>query len=174
MIPELQLSNTDDKEVVFTAIQQYLSKLSLHVTTTDSTRPWGGFFVIEEADTDNFIAQYFPTHNLKEIKQFGSKLSPKILVVGPGEELSWQYHHRRAELWSCVAGPVSYMRSNDDVQRETTTLTAGESVQFNPEERHRLIGQDHWGVVAEFWQHTDPENPSEESDIVRLDDKYGR
>ena len=30
------------------------------------------------------------------------------------------------------------------------------------------------GVVAEFWQHTDAESPSNEDDIVRLQDDYAR
>jgi hypothetical protein len=41
-------------------------------------------------------------------------------------------------------------------------------------ERHRLIGFETWGVVAEFWQHTDPTNPSNEEDIIRLQDDYSR
>jgi len=31
-----------------------------------------------------------------------------------------------------------------------------------------------WGVVAEVWQHEDPGNPSDENDIVRLDDDFDR
>lgn len=41
-------------------------------------------------------------------------------------------------------------------------------------ERHRLIGLDSWGIVAGIWQHTDPENASDEDDIVRLQDDFGR
>lgn len=40
--------------------------------------------------------------------------------------------------------------------------------------RHRLVGLDNWGVVTEIWQHTDVEHPSDESDIVRLQDDFGR
>jgi hypothetical protein len=29
-------------------------------------------------------------------------------------------------------------------------------------------------LVAEIWQHTDPENPSDEDDIVRVSDDFGR
>jgi mannose-6-phosphate isomerase len=29
-------------------------------------------------------------------------------------------------------------------------------------------------MIAEIWQHTDPENPSDENDIVRLQDDFGR
>jgi hypothetical protein len=42
------------------------------------------------------------------------------------------------------------------------------------EERHRLIGLDSWAIVAEIWQHTDIENPSNEEDIVRIQDDFGR
>jgi len=41
-------------------------------------------------------------------------------------------------------------------------------------ERHRLIGLNDFGVVAEIWQHTDVNNPSDENDIVRIQDDYGR
>jgi len=86
--PEHQPPDTDDKEAIFTAVAQYLKGLSMHVTSIDSTRPWGGFFVIEETDTDTFIEQLFPGYSTENIQQFGSKLSPMILVVGPEEELS--------------------------------------------------------------------------------------
>ena len=29
-------------------------------------------------------------------------------------------------------------------------------------------------MVSEIWQHTDPNNPSDENDIVRISDDYGR
>ena len=41
-------------------------------------------------------------------------------------------------------------------------------------QRHRLIGLDGWGIVAEIWRHTDAENPSDEDDIVRVQDDFGR
>ena len=50
----------------------------------------------------------------------------------------------------------------------------GNFIQLDKGERHRLIGLDSWGIVAEIWQHTDPENPSDEDDIVRLQDDFGR
>jgi mannose-6-phosphate isomerase-like protein (cupin superfamily) len=162
------------KEDVFKTIAEYLSGLDITVGSVDAERPWGGFFVIDESSTDKFITQFFPDYDIDSIKQFGSKLSPKILVVGPEEELSWQYHFRRAELWRCVEGPVGFKRSKDDVQSDINTLDNGQIVQFDPSERHRLVGLHNWGIVAEFWQHTDPNQPSDEDDIVRLDDKYGR
>lgn len=41
-------------------------------------------------------------------------------------------------------------------------------------ERHRLVGVDEWGIVAEIWQHTDAAHPSDEDDIVRVQDDFGR
>ena len=40
-------------------------------------------------------------------------------------------------------------------------------------ERHRLVGLENYAVVAEIWQHTDIDNPSDEKDIVRLQDDFG-
>ena len=41
-------------------------------------------------------------------------------------------------------------------------------------ERHRLIGLDEISVVAEIWQHTDATHPSDEDDIIRVQDDFGR
>jgi hypothetical protein len=71
------------KEEVFKTIAEYLSGLDITVGSVDAERPWGGFFVIDESSTDKFITQFFPDYDIDSIKQFGSKLSPKILVVGP-------------------------------------------------------------------------------------------
>jgi mannose-6-phosphate isomerase len=162
------------KEEIFDQIRSYLEELAIDITSVDSSRPWGGFFVIDETSTDTFIHNFFPSIDKKDVTKFGSKLTPKILIVEPGEELSWQYHHRRAELWSCISGPVGYKRSMENKKPETLVLKPGEIVQFNPNERHTGIGLENWGIIAEFWQHTAPDRPSDDDDIVRLEDKYGR
>ena len=52
---------------------------------------------------------------------------------------------------------------------------AGEVVQFAKSERHRLVGaMGHYTLVAEIWQHTNPEQLSDEADITRLQDDYKR
>lgn len=162
------------KEKVFEVVQEHLGNLAIGINSVDSMRPWGGFFVIDRTSTDTFIQQYYPGYDIAKIKQYGEELQPKILIVAPDEILSWQFHYRRAEIWSGVFGPVGYHRSADDRQGNVHILQSRQVVQFDPLERHRLKGLTNWGVVAEFWQHTDPENPSNEDDIVRLDDKYGR
>ena len=50
----------------------------------------------------------------------------------------------------------------------------GEVIYFDNKERHRLVGLNKIGVVAEIWIHTDLNNPSDENDIVRISDDYKR
>lgn len=58
--------------------------------------------------------------------------------------------------------------------KEIQTLTQNEVVNLECGERHRLIGLNEWGIVAEIWQHTDALNHSNEDDIVRVQDDFGR
>ena len=162
-----------EKETVFKQIESFLRSENLTVVQQDQTRPWGGFFVIDESQAAAFAAQFFPQLEMSQI-QITNKLSPKILVVAPNKRLSWQYHFRRAEIWKILAGVVGVKISDTDEEGEIQQLYPGTFIQMDRGERHRLIGLDSWGIVAEIWQHTDPENPSDEEDIVRLQDDFGR
>lgn len=164
---------TDEKAIVFTTIAEYLDSLSLTVLSQDTERPWGGFFVIDEQQSKQFIDEFFPNIDPFSIDR-GASLTPKILIVEPGKRLSWQYHHRREELWQVVGGPIGVITGHDDVQGPVAQKEAGETVQFGTEIRHRLIGLRNWGIVAEFWQHTEPNNLSNEADIVRVEDDFLR
>ncbi len=53
-------------------------------------------------------------------------------------------------------------------------LFSGDKTSIALGQRHRLIGLYDWTVVAEIWQHQDPQNPSDENDIVRVEDNFGR
>jgi len=167
-----QLKSTDKTEV-FTEIENYLAGLSLKIVSRDAGRPWGGFFVIDEAQASQFAALFFPGVDFASLK-ISEKLSPKILVVEPGKRLSWQYHHRRAEIWRTVSGKVGVVTSMNDQEAETVQLDPGQEIRLVQGQRHRLMGLANWGVVAEIWQHTDAQNPSDENDIVRLQDDFGR
>jgi mannose-6-phosphate isomerase len=161
------------KEKVFQEIEAYLKTKNLSIAKQDSTRPWGGFFVLDESQAELFISTYFP-HLKKEDLLIGDKLSPKILVVAPKKRLSWQYHHRRAEIWKLIGGEAEVRTSDTDKEKQTTVLKPGDIVQLKQGERHRLMGTDGWGIVAEIWQHTDATHPSDEDDIVRVQDDFGR
>jgi mannose-6-phosphate isomerase-like protein (cupin superfamily) len=162
-----------NKEQLEKRIEDSLVSEQFKISTKDFSRPWGGFFVLDENQADLFIETYFPTYKKEEL-MLGNKLSPKILVVEPGKRLSWQYHHRRAEIWRVVEGEVGVVMSENDEQTEPTLFEPGDIIILATGQRHRLVGLNDWGVIAEIWQHTDPEHPSDEDDIVRLQDDFGR
>ncbi|WP_432713112.1 phosphoheptose isomerase [Pedobacter sp.] len=164
---------SDQKKEIFNSITQRLKIEGFNVVNVDDTRPWGGFFVIDEQQAQQFANVYFNGLNVDDLKISG-KLSPKILVVAPKKRLSWQYHHRRAEIWQVVSGTVGVVTSATDEEGELQKLAPGTGIKLEKGERHRLIGLEDWGIVSEIWQHTDPENPSDESDIVRVQDDFGR
>jgi len=169
----LNFSINTPKELIFENIAEYLHRQDLKIANQDNTRPWGGFFVLEEGEAGKFIALYFP-HLTKDELNISGKLSPKILIVAPNKRLSWQYHHRRAEIWKLIGGTAGVITSDTDEEKEITRLKIGDVIQLKQGERHRLIGLDGWGIVAEIWRHTDAENPSDEADIVRVQDDFGR
>ena len=88
--------------------------------------------------------------------------------------MSWQYHFRRAEIWKVIGGIAGVVTSDTDVENELQTLPLGTIINLKQGERHRLIGLGEWGIIAEIWQHTNAENPSDEDDIVRVQDDFGR
>ena len=156
-----------------TEIEDEIKALGFEIIDKDFERPWGGFLVISEKQAQEFADKFFDGINVENIK-IGGKLSPKILVVSPNSKLSWQYHHRRAEIWRVYKGEVGVSRSFDDNQQSLKKLLPGDQIRLKKGERHRLIGLSDFAVIAEIWQHTDPNNPSDENDIVRLSDDYGR
>jgi mannose-6-phosphate isomerase-like protein (cupin superfamily) len=161
------------KEALFKEIEQRLQAQGFRIDRQDQSRPWGGFFVLDESQAQEFADQYFsglPVDNLR----ISGKLSPKILLVAPHQRLSWQYHHRRAEIWRVVEGPVGIAISDSDTEGEVKDYQPGEQIMLTQGQRHRLVGLDGWGVVAEIWQHTHAEQPSDEDDIVRVQDDFGR
>ena len=154
--------------------EEYLKLISLGFKITNKEmRPWGGFFVINESQAQDFANKFFDGLNIDSLK-IGGKLSPKILIVNPNSKLSWQYHHRRAEIWRVYKGPVGISKSLDNNEKPMVILNEKDQIKLKQGERHRLIGLDDFGVVCEIWQHTDCDNPSDEEDIVRLSDDYGR
>jgi len=154
-------------------IEDEIKGLGFKIIAKDFERPWGGFLAINEDQSQDFANQFFDGIDLENLK-IGGKFSPKILIVKPNSKLSWQYHHRRAEIWKVFKGEVGVSRSFDDNQKPLKKLINGDQIKLKKGERHRLIGLTDYAVLAEIWQHTDPNNPSDENDIVRLSDDYGR
>ena len=154
----------------YTEIREEIQSLGFNVIDSDFNRPWGGFLRIDESQSQDFIHNFISVENFK----IEGMLSPKILIVKPESRLSWQYHCRRKEIWRVYKNSVGIIRSMDNNQNEMEILREGDIIKFQTEERHRLIGLSNFGVVAEIWIHTDLQNPSNEQDIVRLQDDYFR
>ena len=158
---------------IFEKTEKALKAEGFEFERTDFNRPWGGFFVIVERQAAKFIAKYFPDKDNHGLIG-GRKVSPKILLVAPEKRLSWQYHYRRSEVWRVIEGEVGVIKSDTDEQGDLKTYNVGDVITLKKGERHRLVGLKGWGKVAEIWQHTDPDNPSDEDDIIRLQDDFGR
>ena len=169
----IDIHTEDNKDFVFNKVQHFLQQNDFKISNQDQSRPWGGFFVIDESQASYFASAFFPHLKMSDI-EVTAKLSPKILIVAPNERLSWQFHYRRSEIWKVINGQVGFVRSVNDNENPSKTLITGDCVMLKKEERHRLIGLESWAVIAEIWQHTDIENPSNEEDIVRLQDDFGR
>jgi len=168
---ELSFTSSALKENIFSEVSKFITSNGFTIINKDDARPWGGFFVIDDGQSKKFINTFFSSINADELP---GKLSPKFLIVAPGKRLSWQYHFRRAELWKVIGGEVGVAKSETDSQNPHEKYDTGTLIRLKQGERHRLIGLDNWGIVAEIWQHTDKEHPSDEEDIVRLQDDFGR
>lgn len=174
-----QVKNTSetDKEKLIDQVIEVAEAAGYTVVDIDKTRPWGGFVRFAYEDGDRFVEEFFPglDPNTARLGNPEAELSPKILVVSPEQRLSWQVHERRAERWVFLSEGGYYRSINADNPGELVEAKPGDVVQFEPGECHRLVGTAMSPtLVAEIWQHTDPENPSDESDIIRLQDDYKR
>lgn len=91
--------------------------------------------------------------------------SIKIITVNPGETLSLQYHKRRSEFWVIldrglevtVGDKVWQPAKNEEIFIPTQTPHRMKCISDSP------------ARIMEIWI-----GGSDESDIVRLEDKYGR
>lgn len=170
---ELNLAPGTTKNEVFETVRNYLEKHGFVIINSDESRPWGGFFVIDERQSSKFIDFFFSDVDDSK-KQSTGKISPKILIVEKNKRLSWQYHYRRSELWKVIGGEVGVIQSENDNENDILVKKINDIITLQQGERHRLIGLTTWGIVAEIWQHTDETNPSDENDIVRVQDDFGR
>ena len=154
-------------------VELLLSNNNLNIISKDIERPWGGFYVLDESQAQSFASLFFNNLDVSKLSLSG-KLSPKILVIKPNKRLSWQYHYRRSEIWSVIKGSIKVIKSDDDIEKKLINIKAGEQIEIAKEERHRIIGTDKHALVAEIWIHTDKDNPSDEEDIVRVQDDFDR
>lgn len=91
--------------------------------------------------------------------------SIKIITVNPGASLSLQYHHHRSEFWVILDEGLEIT-----VRKKVWLAKKGDEVFIPQKAPHRLrcVGTTP-ARVMEVWI-----GDSDESDIVRLEDQYGR
>lgn len=130
----------------------------------NETKPWGGYWVIHEKDTDRFAKTFF--HEFPNTPQ---NKTCKFLFICPHKRLSLQIHQRRSEVWKVVYGNVHAILDNSSIH-----LFQHEQLVIPVDSTHRLMGTEDWSIVAEMWIHQDPQNPSDENDIVRVQDDFSR
>ena len=109
-----------------------------------SHRPWGDFESIDQGD----------------------RYQVKRLTVKPGETLSLQMHHHRAEHWIVVTGTARVTRGD-----EVILVSENQSTYIPLGTRHRLENP---GKVPLEMIEVQSGAYLGEDDIVRYDDTYGR
>jgi mannose-1-phosphate guanylyltransferase / mannose-6-phosphate isomerase len=115
-----------------------------HVAHTVVCRPWGSYETTDQ----------------------GPRFRVKRLVVNPGQKLSLQMHHHRAEHWVVVQGTARVERNG-----ETLLLGENESTYISMGTSHRLENP---GRIPLHLVEVQTGPYLEEDDIVRFDDAYGR
>ena len=90
----------------------------------------------------------------------------KKILIEPGKSISLQRHKHRSEHWVVIKGQASVTKGSDSL-----TLSATESIFIEKEEIHRLENKSDDNLeIIEVQSGT----TLLESDIERLEDKYGR
>jgi mannose-1-phosphate guanylyltransferase/mannose-6-phosphate isomerase len=115
-----------------------------HMSHTVVYRPWGSYETTDQ----------------------GHRFRVKRLVVNPGQKLSLQMHHHRAEHWVVVQGTARVERNG-----ETILISENESAYIPSGTAHRLENP---GRIPLHLVEVQTGSYLEEDDIVRFDDVYGR
>jgi mannose-1-phosphate guanylyltransferase/mannose-6-phosphate isomerase len=120
------------------------NKRTEHVSHTRVYRPWGYYETIDA----------------------GSRFQVKRLMVKPGQTLSLQLHHHRAEHWVVVTGTAKVTRGE-----EVMTISENESTYIPLGVKHRLENP---GKVDLHLIEVQSGGYLGEDDIVRFEDRYKR
>ena len=134
-------STQDVKKIVNQLKEQQRSEYAFH---REVYRPWGKYDSIDN----------------------GKRYQVKRITVKPGEKLSVQMHHHRAEHWIVVSGTAVVGRDDEEI-----LLTENESI-------YLPVGCVHWlenpGKIPLELIEVQSGSYLGEDDIVRFKDRYGR
>ena len=153
-VRDLVIVETDDAVLVADKsrsqeVKEVVEKLARdarteHVSHSRVYRPWGYYESIDA----------------------GERFQVKRIMVKPGEALSLQMHHHRAEHWVVVSGTARVTRGE-----EVKLLSENESTYIPIETKHRL---ENVGKVPLFLIEVQSGSYLGEDDIVRFEDRYHR
>jgi len=90
----------------------------------------------------------------------------KLLFVKAGESLSLQYHEVKDESWLVQDGRARLELGDVDGELETFEIVKGDTYRFRPRTVHRVTAVEDTLVVEVSTNHL--------TDVVRLEDRYGR
>ncbi len=160
------------KRLQMEALLAEAHRFGLRLAEVNALKPWGGSLRFTKDSLVPFLAAYWLDVKIKP-SMSESFVDPKILLVAPKQMLSLQWHERRGEIWRVIDGTVGVTIGDGWGSLSHKAYTTGKLIEIAPKKWHRLIGLEGWGRIAEFWDHTDTD-PSNESDIKREHDIYGR
>jgi len=107
-------------------------------------RPWGKYEVLIDSDY----------------------CKVKRITVNPGGRLSYQYHYKRSEVWTVVAG-IATITLDDEIN----WYDYGKSVKIPQGMKHRVENKEEKPLIFIEVQHG---TYFGEDDIVRIEDDYDR
>jgi mannose-6-phosphate isomerase len=90
----------------------------------------------------------------------------KLLFVRAGESLSLQYHEQKDESWLVQEGRARLELGEVGGGLETLEIGSGDAFRFRPRTVHRVTAIEDTLVIEVSTNHL--------SDVVRLEDRYGR
>jgi mannose-6-phosphate isomerase len=117
---------------------------SWRTTPRKVEKPWGWELVWAEADD----------------------YAGKLLFVRAGESLSLQYHEVKDESWLVQEGRARLELGEVGGKLETMEIVPGDAFRFHPRTVHRVTAVEDTLVIEVSTRHL--------TDVVRLEDRYGR
>ncbi len=118
----------------------------------------------------DYVRHYRPWGHYQALA-LGERHQVKRLVVNPGQRLSLQLHHQRAEHWTVVEGAAEVTVGPDSKSLKTRGLQVGQSIDIPRESIHRLANR---GAIPLVIIEVQNGEYLGEDDIVRIEDDYGR
>ncbi len=114
-------------------------------------------------DLSNFEKEFRPWGNFERFT-LNEKSTVKLITVNPGEAFSLQTHVRREEFWHIISGSGTITIGNDKA-----AAYPGEHFAIAAGVAHRAEAGGETLVFLEI-----AFGEFDESDIIRLEDRYGR